>query len=102
MSSIFKDSEELLSRLPGRKRRWQITVFRNDAVDGGIKNTVVEHFDNVRSCDPITGRITRGPDTLHFIDETGREIEISSLPFIVKEIKQGTESDQVEQRETDN
>ena len=93
-SPFFSDSEKWLANLPGRKRRWQITVFRNELVDGGIKNTIAEEFDCVSSCDPLTGRITSGNGILNFIDKSGREIVISSMPFIAKELMQETEDDQ--------
>jgi hypothetical protein len=70
---------------PEMKRRWDVTVFRNDPVDGGIKNVLVEHFENVRST-WITGNVVSYDGVLHFVDGNGKEVVVASLPFIVKEV----------------
>jgi hypothetical protein len=70
---------------PQMKRRWDVTIFRNEKVDGGVANTIVEQFQNVRS-KWITGNVVDHEGVLHFVDEGGKEVVVSSVPFMAKEI----------------
>lgn len=79
-----KKSEEWLESLPGRKRRWDITIFRNELADGCVKQVVLKHFTNARSYS-LGGEISFSPGELHFFDEAGKEVVISSMPFIARE-----------------
>jgi hypothetical protein len=81
------EMEELLKLLPGVNRRWQITLYRNEPLDGGgTKNVLIEQFDNVRPVGP-TGRLVDNQGILRFECEDGREVVVSSMPYIAKEIK---------------
>jgi hypothetical protein len=72
------------------RRRWNVTIFRNEvAADGGIKNVVVHEYKNVRST-WISGEVVNRDGTLRFTDETGREIVASSVPFVVTEIERAS------------
>jgi hypothetical protein len=83
--SFFGQSEEFLQSFPGRKRRWRITLFRHEPVEGGVQNTVIQTFENARSyC--VTSRLSLQPGQLHFFDENGKEVFVSSMPFIAQEI----------------
>lgn len=79
------DDEDVVVDFPEMKRRWDVSVFRNEEAEGGMKNALVERFQNVRSI-WISGRVIDYQGMLHFVDETGKEVVISSLPFIVKEV----------------
>jgi hypothetical protein len=67
-------------------RRWQITLFRNEPAEGGgVKNILLEQFDNVRS-KWATGTVVDHQGVLQFVAEDGREFVVSSMPFIAKEV----------------
>ena len=68
-----------------QKRRWNITVFRNEAVEGGIKNTVMYEYQNVRS-KWISGDVVDHEGKLCFLDENGKEVVASGVPFIAREV----------------
>ena len=86
-SNIFDTPEnrELLRRFPDRNRRWQVTIFRNDVVEGGIKNTVVQQYENVRS-KGLDGNIVNHEGVLRFIDADGKEVVARAVPFMATEV----------------
>ena len=59
--------------------------FAGEQVEGGVRHVLVETFNNARSYD-CCGRINMERDKLHFFDETGKEVVVSSMPFVAKEI----------------
>jgi len=67
-SNIFDTPEnrELFRRFPERIRGWQVTIYRNEEVEGGIKNTVVHQYENVRS-KWLSGSIVGNDGMLQFI-----------------------------------
>jgi len=70
---------------PEMKRRWDITIFRNEVVEGGVRNVIVEQFRNVRSR-WISGEVLSPEGLLQFVDESGKEVVVSSVPFIAREV----------------
>ena len=72
-------------------RRWNVTLFRNDAVEGGIKNTVIHEYHNVRS-KWVSGDVVDHEGKLCFLDENGKEVVASGLPFVVSEVTPASES----------
>ena len=86
-SNIFDTPEnrELLRRFPDRNRRWQVTIFRNEVVEGGIKNTVVHQYENVRS-KWLSGSIVGNDGMLQFIDADGKEVVARAVPFMATEV----------------
>lgn len=71
---------ELLRHFPGRNRRWNVTIFRNELADGVIKSVVVHQYENVRS-KGLHGNIV-DDGVLCFIDADGKEVVASSVPFM--------------------
>lgn len=74
---------------PDMRRRWNVTIFRNELVEGGIRNTVIQEYKGVRSM-WITGEIVRHDGMLKFVDDTGKEIIASSVPFVATEIERAS------------
>jgi hypothetical protein len=85
ISKMFGDQEDFLAHFPGRKRRWNLTIFRIESVNGEIRHLIAEQFDNVRS-EGLSGDIVNHEGVLQFIDEFGKEVIVSSMPFIAKEV----------------
>jgi hypothetical protein len=81
--------EELLAELeedfPSTRRRWNVTIFRNEVVENGIKNVVVREYRNVRP-QSISGEILGYDGVLRFVDESGKAVVVSSLPFLATEV----------------
>lgn len=80
---------------PAMKRRWNVTIFRNEAVDGGIKNTVAAEHQNVRSIWG-TGEIVGYGGELCFVDESGKKVVASAVPFIATEVTPTSVLDEIE------
>lgn len=78
---------------PDMRRRWNVTIFRNELVEGGIRNTVIQEYRGVRSM-WITGEIVRHDGMLKFVDESGKEIIASSVPFVATEIERASIDDE--------
>jgi len=82
--------EEIRKKWPEANRRWQVTLFRSEPAEGGgTKNVEIERFDNVRS-KWLTGNVVSHQGTLEFVTEDGREVVVSSMPFIAKEVAPAT------------
>jgi hypothetical protein len=81
-----QEHREWLRYFPQRNRRWNVTIFRNEAVQGGINQIVVHQYENVRSIDISTGRIVNHEGVLHFIDADEKEVVARSVPFMVTEV----------------
>jgi len=90
-SELFEMDEEFLAHFPGRNRRWEISIFRNEPVEGGLKQILVEHFLNARSFS-LSGRLSNVPGQLHFYDENGKEVLVSEMPFIARELTSKNEA----------
>jgi hypothetical protein len=90
LRDLFPEADEFLAQLPGLKRRWQVTIFRNEPVEGGIQNSVVHQYENVRS-KWISGNIVDHDGVLQFIDANGKEVVARSVPFLAKEVTAGPE-----------
>lgn len=73
---------------PEMRRRWNVTIFRNERVEGGVQNTVVQEYKNVRTTNWVSGEIVGYDGTLKFTDETGKEIVASSVPFLADSVTQ--------------
>jgi hypothetical protein len=90
-SGLFDEQlEEIRKQWPEANRRWQVTLFRSEPTEGGVKNVEVERFENVRS-KWLTGSVVSHKGTLEFVAEDGREVVVSSMPFIAKEVAPATE-----------
>ena len=44
INKMFGDQEDFLAHFPGRKRRWDVTIFRSESVNGEIRHTVALPF----------------------------------------------------------
>jgi hypothetical protein len=83
-SPMFGDMQEnrvWLSHFPERNRRWQVTIFRNEVVEGSVKNIIVHQYENVRS-KWLSGSIVGNDGVLQFIDTDGKEVVARSVPFL--------------------
>ena len=79
-----EDFNSFWENLPEMKRRWEVTIFRNEPVEGGIRNVIVAQYNNVRP-KSLSG-IVRYDGVLHFVDDDGKEHLVSSVPYIAKEV----------------
>jgi hypothetical protein len=98
-SNMFGTKEEndkfFNQYFPESNRRWQVTIFRNEVLEGGIKNIVVREYRNVGS-KWLSGDIVGHNGMLQFINADGREVVLNSVPFIATEISPATTDRAVE------
>jgi hypothetical protein len=81
-----EELEETLKLWPERNRRWDVSLFRSQRAEGGgTENVLIEHFRNVRS-KRVSGDVVDYQGVLQFIAEDGKEVMVSSMPFIAKEV----------------
>lgn len=74
---------------PEMRRRWNVRIFWNELAKGQIKKTIVQEYKGVRSI-WITGEIVRHDGMLKFVDQTGKEIVASSVPFLATEVERAS------------
>jgi hypothetical protein len=85
MFGDMQENREWLSHFPERNRRWQVTIFRNEVVEGSVKNIIVHQYETVRS-KWLYGSIVGNNGVLQFIDTDGKEVVARSVPFLAKEV----------------
>jgi hypothetical protein len=93
------ENRDWLKHFPQRNRWWNVTIFRNEVVEGGIKQVVVHQYENVRSPNIATGNIVNYDGALHFIDADDREVVARAVPFMATEVAPAPE--QIDNTEPD-
>ena len=68
-----------------KRRRWDVTIFRNQVVDGALVNVIVKEYRNVRSKWAVPSGLLDYHGVLQFVDEDGKQFAAASIPFIATE-----------------